>query len=177
MATAVACSSTVNRDTVSAPTPTLPTPSATARPSGGVDDAGEWSMFRLNLEHTGTRGTDVPPGIPRVLWEFNTGGIVESSPTVAGGAVYEGTFNNALFALDAATGELRWRFPVGGLLRASPSVVDDTVYFGADDNLFYAVNAITGEKRWSFALGPGGEQSSPAVADGKVYFGAFDRNV
>ena len=87
-------------------------------------------MFRLDLEHTGARGTEDLLGGPELKWKFDTGGSVESSPTVVGGVVYVGTFNRALFALDADTGEIRWRFPVGGLLRASPSVVNGVVYFG-----------------------------------------------
>jgi outer membrane protein assembly factor BamB len=151
-----------------------------SEPAGGDSrnqDTENWPMFRLNLPHNSSRGAVGLEGSPQLRWKFDTGGTVESSPAVAAGIVYQGTFAQNLFALEAATGNELWRFPVGGLLRASPAVVDGIVYFGADDNRFYAVDAKSGQERWSFGLGPGGEQSSPAIVAGTVYFGAFDRNI
>ena len=110
------------------------------------DSAGNesWPMFRLDLRHTAALGVGDLELNPQLVWRFNTGDVVESSPAVVDGVLYEGTFNRALFALDVDTGQELWRFPVGGLLRASPAVVDGTVYFGADDNRFYALEAATG---------------------------------
>ena len=144
----------------------------------------QWSMFRgdparqafdgqSDLTDETSDGSDEP----ELLWRAPTGGVVESSPAVVEGLVIAGTFDDALIAFDAASGEERWRFSVGGLVRSSPAVVDGVVYFGADDNIFYALDAQTGAELWQFSLGGGGQQSSPAVADGRVYFGAFDQNV
>jgi hypothetical protein len=153
---------------------------ASAAPSDdeqAIDSPKAWPMFRLNTSHGGAFASSDLTTRPTQVWRFDTGGIVESSPAVVGGILYAGTFNNRLFAIDAATGEQKWEFRVGGLLRASPSVVHGVVFFGADDNRFYAVDAASGLEKWSFGLGGGGEQSSPAVIDGTVYFGAFDDNV
>ena len=139
--------------------------------------ADDWPAFRLDPAHSAWDGAGDIAATPKLQWQFDTGGIVESSPAVVDGVVYAGSFAQALFAIDAATGKKKWDFPVGGLLRASPAVVAGTVYFGADDNKFYAVDAVTGAENWSFDLGPGGEQSSPAVVDDVVYFGAFDKYV
>ena len=140
--------------------------------------ADSWPTFRLDPQRSAFDGSDSARfDEPELLWSFQTGGVVESSPAVVDGTVYVGTFDDNLFALDATTGEQRWAFPVGGLVRASPAVVDGRVFFGADDDLFYAVDAATGSELWRFPLGRGGEQSSPAVVDNVVYFGAFDRNV
>ena len=136
-----------------------------------------WPMFRFDLRNSGETNTKGLASRPELLWSFDTGGVVESSPAIVAGVLYEGTFNNSLLALESSTGKLLWQFPVDGLLRASPAVIDGIVFYGADDNRFYAVDAVTGNELWSFPLGPGGEQSSPAVAGDKVYFGAFDRNV
>ena len=38
----------------------IPAPTSAAQPAPLVDGAGEWPMFRLDLEHTGTRGNTVP---------------------------------------------------------------------------------------------------------------------
>ncbi|MCH9037317.1 MAG: PQQ-like beta-propeller repeat protein, partial [Chloroflexi bacterium] len=133
------------------------------RPATLPAESSQWPMFRQNLQHTGAVGDSGLGQDPTLRWKLDTGGVVESSPAVVDGVLYQGTFNLSLLALDASTGRPLWRFPVGGLLRASPSVADGVVYFGADDNRFYALDAATGQIRWSFPLVPGGEQSSPAV--------------
>ena len=135
----------------------------------------DWTTFRGDNANSGTRHAGVPIDEPERVWEYATGGTVESSPTVVDGILYVGTFDNALHALDADTGEKLWAFPVGGLLRCSPAVVDGVVYFGADDDKFYAVDARSGAKLWHHRLGEGGQQSSPTVAAGRVVFGGFDQ--
>ncbi len=77
-------------------------------------------MFRLGPEHQGAGGDKGVITAPVLRWRYDTGGTVESSPAVVDGVLYQGTFNRALFALDAESGAERWRFPVGGLVRASP---------------------------------------------------------
>ena len=108
----------------------------------------DWSAFRGGPLHTGATPDARPLQQPELVWTFDTGGTVESSPSVVDGRLYCGTFNNHLFALDAETGEELWRFGVDGLVRASPSVVDGRVYFGADDDRFDALDAHTGEPAW-----------------------------
>jgi len=44
----------------------------------------------------------------RVLWNYSTGGYVESSPAVANGVVYVGSDDDNVYALDAATGVKLW---------------------------------------------------------------------
>jgi outer membrane protein assembly factor BamB len=104
-----------------------------------------------------------------------------SSPVVAGGAVYFGSGDGHLYALDAATGDLRWKFTTGDVVHASPAYADGVVYFGSWDSYFYAVDANTGAQRWRFHAGEDplihnqvGFQSSPAVVDGVVYTGCRD---
>lgn len=50
----------------------------------------------------------------RWRWQFHTGNTVHSSPTVVNGVVYVGSWDDYLYAVDAATGTQRWRFPTGG---------------------------------------------------------------
>ncbi|MCZ6509835.1 MAG: PQQ-binding-like beta-propeller repeat protein [Alphaproteobacteria bacterium] len=85
-------------------------------PAAGAD----WPMFRGNAANTGVSTGAAAGDIgkePKFLWRFDTGGVVESSPAIADGVLYQGTFNRALFALDATSGRELWRFRVGGLLR------------------------------------------------------------
>jgi outer membrane protein assembly factor BamB len=115
---------------------------ATGLFASAAASAADWPMFRGNVANTGVadaaRAVELN-GPPAFLWRFDTGGVVESSPAIVDGVLYQGSFNRALFALDAASGRELWRFHVGGLLRASPAVVDGLVYFGAHTGLIYGL--------------------------------------
>jgi len=107
--------------------------------------------------------------------------IYQSSPVVAGGLVYFGCGDGALYALETATGALKWKFATGDVVHASPALADGTLYFGSWDTYLYGVDAATGALKWKFKTGEDpvnhnqtGIQSSPCVADGVVYFGCRD---
>ncbi len=107
-----------------------------------------------------------------------------SSPVVAAGTVYFGSGDGHVYALDAATGELRWKFKTGDVVHASPAWADGVLYFGSWDSYFYAVDAATGAEKWRFHGGEDplihnqvGFQSSAAVVDGVVYVGCRDSNL
>ena len=104
-----------------------------------------------------------------------------SSPVVANGAVYFGSGDGNLYALDAATGDLRWKFKTGDVVHASPALADGVLFFGSWESYFYAVDTTTGKEKWRFHGGEDpvlhnqvGFQSSPAVVNGVVYTGCRD---
>jgi eukaryotic-like serine/threonine-protein kinase len=107
-----------------------------------------------------------------------------SSPVVVQGAVYFGSGDGNLYALDAATGELKWKFKTGDVVHASPAYADGVLFVGSWDSYFYAVDAETGKEKWRFHGGEDplihnqvGFQSSAAVVDGVVYVGCRDSNL
>jgi eukaryotic-like serine/threonine-protein kinase len=107
-----------------------------------------------------------------------------SSPVVVDGAVYFGSGDGNLYALDAASGELRWKFQTGDVVHASPAYESGTLYVGSWDSYLYAVDAATGHEKWRFKGGEDplihnqvGFQSSPIVSGGLVYTGCRDSNV
>ncbi|MEP7044665.1 MAG: PQQ-binding-like beta-propeller repeat protein [Dokdonella sp.] len=107
-----------------------------------------------------------------------------SSPVVAQGVVYFGSGDGNLYALDAASGELRWKFQTGDVVHASPALANGVLYFGSWDSYLYAVDAISGKEKWRYHAGEDplihnqvGFQSSPAVVDGVVYTGCRDSNL
>jgi outer membrane protein assembly factor BamB len=107
-----------------------------------------------------------------------------SSPMVSGGAVYFGSGDGNIYALDAASGKLNWKFQTGDVVHASPAISDGTVFVGSWDSYFYAIDAATGREKWKFKTGEDHEifnqvgiQSSAAVSDGIVYFGCRDSNL
>jgi hypothetical protein len=101
---------------------------------------------------------------------------VDSSPAVANGVVYVGSWNFNLYAIDAVTGTEKWRFATGAWVHSSPAVANGVVYVGSHDKNLYAIDAATGMEKWRFTTG-GDVDSSPAVANGVVYFGSEDMNI
>jgi len=100
---------------------------------------------------------------------------VYSSYATANGAVYIGSDDNNLYALDASTGAKLWSYATGSAVQSSAAVANGVVYVGSNDGNVYALNAGTGAKLWSYATGGG--FPSPAVVNGVVYVGSGDGNV
>jgi outer membrane protein assembly factor BamB len=171
----------------------LLTASAPLRSSGSA-------MFRGDLQHTGVYDARGVPELHGVKWKFKTGGRVYSSPAVADGAVFVGSTDGNLYAVDATTGAQKWKFVTKARIVSSPAVQAGLVYFESYDSNLYAVDAATGALKWKFATSgerrfaakhihgmlPESEPmpdpfdfylSSPAVSNGVVYFGSGDGNV
>jgi outer membrane protein assembly factor BamB len=107
-----------------------------------------------------------------------------SSPVVAQRTVFFGSGDGHVYAVDAASGELKWKFAAGDVVHASPAYADGVVFVGSWDSYFYAIDAATGKEKWRFHGGEDpvvhnqvGFQSSAAVVDGVVYVGCRDSNV
>ena len=107
-----------------------------------------------------------------------------SSPLVWNGAVYFGSGDGNVYAVDAATGTLKWKFKTGDVVHASPAIADGMLFIGSWDSWFYALDASTGALKWKFKTGEDpdmhnqqGIQSSAAVMDGMVFFGCRDAHL
>jgi serine/threonine protein kinase len=114
---------------------------------GSFAATGEGAPFGGDPAQTGAMPGPGPAGRPVLRWRFATGGPVTPSPAVVGGTVYVGSWDNHLYALDAATGALRWRFQTPGAVISSPAVVDGTVYVGSGDGFLYAVGGDRAAER------------------------------
>ncbi|HUK23861.1 MAG TPA: PQQ-binding-like beta-propeller repeat protein [Terriglobales bacterium] len=107
-----------------------------------------------------------------------------SSPVVWNDAVYFGSGDGNVYALDAGSGQLKWKFHTADVVHASPAIADGVLFIGSWDSYFYALDAASGMEKWRFKTGEDHEiynqvgiQSSAAVADGVVYFGCRDSNL
>ena len=71
-------------------------------------------------------------------WSFVTGDEVDSSPAVSpdGASIFVGSYDNKVYALNAATGAQRWAFATGGYVVSSPAVSPDgaSIFVGSNDN-------------------------------------------
>ncbi|MEN3973700.1 PQQ-binding-like beta-propeller repeat protein [Emcibacter sp. SYSU 3D8] len=86
-----------------------------------------------------------------------------SQPTLAGGAIFVGSHDGTVFALDRETGCTRWQFHASAEVRTgivvSPWEAGDTtarplVYFGDLIGNVYAVDAVTGMRIWKTRADP-----------------------
>src|SRR5882762_10133813 len=73
-----------------------------------------------------------------------------SSPVVANDIVYFGSGDTNIYALDAATGNLKWKFKTGDVVHASPALANGTLFVGSWDSYFYALDATSGQEKWRF---------------------------
>lgn len=62
------------------------------------------SVFLGDSQHTGYYSSASVKNAPRLLWKFDTGGPVISSPILSEGTLYIGSNNNSMYALDADSG-------------------------------------------------------------------------
>jgi len=132
-------------------------------------------MYRHDPAHTGYTTSKAPTTSAIQLWNYTTGGRVDSSPAVANGYVYVGSEDGNVFCLDASTGAQIWSYTQSAespIYWGSPVVVGDYVYIGCSngDNNVYCFTASHGTKIWNYTTNP---SSDPAVANGYVYVGSW----
>ena len=152
----------------SAPVATVSTPQA----SGGWD----WPTYGHDAQHTFAGRTTLTETTVKTLkkaWFFPTGDAVTATPTVVGGTVYVGSWDDCFYALDLETGSVRWKIRLksqnavtpypgethrdissdGGLVTSSAwfepggGTRPPLVIFGGGYTL-YALNAETGAVYW-----------------------------
>ncbi|MEM7199040.1 MAG: PQQ-binding-like beta-propeller repeat protein [Planctomycetota bacterium] len=137
----------------------------------------EWPSYRGNPALHGVAEGALPDA-PELAWSFETGGPILSSPVIANGAVFVGSSDGAIYAVDLATGEKRWSFATDDIVDAPPLVLGDRVYVGSADFFFYALDAATGELVWKLEtqdkiVGSANWFTTPD-GDPRLVFGSYD---
>jgi outer membrane protein assembly factor BamB len=146
-------------------------------------DGSVWALEARTGARRWRMATRAPIPFP---WGHESGDYYISSPAYVTGVTVFGAGDGGVYAVDAATGNVKWRAQTGGRIRASPAVVGGRVFVGAFDGRIYCFDLATGAPRWRYetagaALNSGdfgfdrrSIQSSPSVANGVVYVGARD---
>ncbi len=96
----------------------------------------------------------------------------------------EDPIGGIVYALDAASGDVRWTYETPWPVQSAPAFANGMVYVASDDGTLHALRAANGEQLWTFTtvfsgatLIPfdilrSGPAPSPSVHDGRVYFAA-----
>jgi outer membrane protein assembly factor BamB/photosystem II stability/assembly factor-like uncharacterized protein len=159
----------------------------------------DWSVYGYNPAHTHASpetndriSASEAPELGRA-WTASTGAPTDTSPAVANGVAYIGSFDGKLYAYDASGSagcsstpkvcSPLWTGATGSLLYSSPAVDHGVVYVGSTDGKLYAFDAdgasgCSGNPKtcaplWTASTG-GQIQSSPTVDGGRVYVGSND---
>ena len=141
--------------------------------------------FRSELNNSGVYDDGGRRPVPSLLWTYQTGAPVTSSPSVVDGIVYVGSQDRNLYALNAASGALLWKYNTmerNDYVSSSPAVAEGVVYIGGLKTKIHAVDAGSGELLWKYKLPirstvRSSVSSSAAVADGIICIGNMDGTV
>lgn len=109
----------------------------------------------------------------RLDWTLKTGDEVRSSASIAGGAVYVGSYDGNLYAVDETDGSVRWRFRAQRGIVSRPFPIQEMVIFGSEDRSVYAVSRQTGRSIWSYRTNMA-VRSSPLVDEKSCFIGSDD---
>ena len=144
----------------------------TAHAESSNDD---WPTFMHDSEHSGF-STSEAPLTNQTLWNFTTGGAVESSPVVSNGVVYVGSDDGYFYALNATTGALVWSYNTYGPVEEAATVLNGVVYVGGfHSHAVFAFNASTGALIWNSTIDSVGPHinSATVVSGGLVYISVW----
>jgi len=164
-----------------------PKDTSTEIQGGSKSSVDWWPMFRHDASRSGHSTSPFAPSTDNVLWTYETGGFVETSPSVCDDRLYVGSNDGYVYCLDAYTGEFIWNFQTGDFVQSSPAIYNGKVYIGGMCffSKLYCLDGETGTHLWNYSTGWNIQssptvsdiQSSPTVSDGKVYFGSSDDKV
>lgn len=107
------------------------------------------------------------------LWTFSCEDEIRGTPAIHRGTVFIGSYDNNLYAINAADGKFQWKYPTEGGVVTRPAVFEDNVYFGSEDRRLHVVGARSGKVVWTYYT-EGPVRSSPRIAEGHIFFGSDD---
>ena len=110
------------------------------------------------------------------LWSFKCEDEIRGTPAAAQGLVYIGSYDNNLYALNAADGKFQWKYPTDGGVMTRPILFDGNIYFGSEDKRLHVVSARAGKVVWTYYTN-GPIRSSPRIAEGHIFFGSDDNHI
>jgi len=74
------------------------------------------------------------------VWKFKTNGKIRTDALCHEGAVYFGSEDNNLYALNARSGKLIFKYSTDGNINGTPVIVDSQLYFGSTDSFVHGLS-------------------------------------
>jgi outer membrane protein assembly factor BamB len=106
-------------------------------------------------------------------WKFECEDEIRGTPTITGGSLYVGAYDNNLYSINAASGDFIWKFAADGGIVSKPATYEGNIYFGSEDQRLYCINMRSGKELWSY-YSNGPIRSSPLIAEGHIFIGSDD---
>jgi outer membrane protein assembly factor BamB len=130
-------------------------------------------LVRMSTQQTGpvVKASGIKP-----LWVFKTEDEIRGTPTISQGSLYIGSYDNNLYAVDAAEGKFQWKYPTDGGIVSRPAVVDGNIYVGSEDKRLHVISARSGKVVWTYYT-EGPIRSSPRIAEGHIFIGSDDNHL
>jgi polyvinyl alcohol dehydrogenase (cytochrome) len=165
---------------------------AAATPAGATNSASDWPAYLDGPTHRSYAvRQDTITATTALTQKWRVADSFLSSPVVADGAVYVGSFLGYLYKIDAKTGMVdnkifmgfvksthcgNFGFASAATVARDPSRRKDVVYIAAPDGYLHALDAATMQPLWKSRIipTPGNayfQWSSPTVVNGRIYVG------
>jgi outer membrane protein assembly factor BamB len=103
-----------------------------------------------------------------VVWSWNSGSSIESSPIVVDGIDYFGTASGEMYALDLRSHRVKWRKSLGAKIASSAAISGGRLFIGDYSGRLWVLSPASGATRWVGRVN-GKIYGTPAVAGGKVF--------
>ncbi len=124
---------------------------------------------------TSSLNTQTKIGI-KALWSFECEDELRGTPALHDGRLYVGSYDNNLYALDAASGKFIWKYPTDGGIPGKPAILNQNIFLGSEDNRLHVLSTRTGKVVWTYYT-DGPVRSSPRLAQGHVFIGSDDAHL
>jgi outer membrane protein assembly factor BamB len=108
----------------------------------------------------------------RYLWRRSTGAYVYSSPAVAKGRVYVGSYNGTLYCFSARSGRTLWAVGAGGPVSGAVTLVGGVAYAGSTRGSIVGADARSGRVLLRF---PHGEYVAVSGNGGTLLLHGYSR--
>ena len=116
-------------------------------------DAQPDEMFRGNASHNKNYDGADDKLFNKVSWKFETGGAIRSSAISVSDAVYFGSSDGYLYALNKTAGKLKWKLNCGSSLTSSPAYSNGLIYILSEQQKLFAIQAHSGKIVWQKLIG------------------------
>ena len=110
------------------------------------------------------------------LWSFKCEDEIRGAPLNYKNTIFVGSYDNNLYALNAADGEFLWKYPSEGSIVSRPVAFDDNIYFGSEDHRLHVISSRSGKVVWTYYT-EAPVRSSIRIAEGHAFFGSDDQHL